>query len=244
MQTELAGIDCGQIFAIAGAANGTSAKRIKSVHRQRLPAAIVLDIEGTVVPISFVADVLFPYAREHVTQHLRDTYGEKETQEDIAAIKKQVCVCITHDLWQHKMAAMRHAMAGGSSVAGVHVVLSSIPIVYGNSGWCRHDNGPHVACLGLLCMCLHVWFGHPWCSCKCVPIAPCCTYSVVCCSLAIIMLCWLQIVDHSHLVAWMYCETVCARHPSCPQPIQTCVCARWLKMYLPMISSCQKTSNT
>eukprot|EP00877_Chromochloris_zofingiensis_P003346 jgi/Chrzof1/13011/Cz07g16110.t1 len=73
-----------------GAANGTSAKRIKSVHRQRLPAAIVLDIEGTVVPISFVADVLFPYAREHVTQHLRDTYGEKETQEDIAAIKKQM----------------------------------------------------------------------------------------------------------------------------------------------------------
>jgi enolase-phosphatase E1 len=34
--------------------------------------AILLDIEGTTTPISFVYDVLFPYARAHVRDYLRD----------------------------------------------------------------------------------------------------------------------------------------------------------------------------
>jgi enolase-phosphatase E1 len=33
--------------------------------------AILLDIEGTTTPISFVFDVLFPYARTHLREHLR-----------------------------------------------------------------------------------------------------------------------------------------------------------------------------
>ena len=33
---------------------------------RRLPTAIVLDIEGTIASISFVTDVLFPYARERL----------------------------------------------------------------------------------------------------------------------------------------------------------------------------------
>ena len=32
--------------------------------------AIVLDIEGTTTPISFVYEVLFPYARRHLREHL------------------------------------------------------------------------------------------------------------------------------------------------------------------------------
>ena len=32
--------------------------------------AILLDIEGTTTPIAFVVDVLFPYARRHLRQHL------------------------------------------------------------------------------------------------------------------------------------------------------------------------------
>jgi len=31
---------------------------------------ILLDIEGTTTPISFVYDVLFPYARAHVSENL------------------------------------------------------------------------------------------------------------------------------------------------------------------------------
>ena len=32
----------------------------------RLPTAVVLDIEGTIASISFVTDVLFPYARQRL----------------------------------------------------------------------------------------------------------------------------------------------------------------------------------
>ncbi|CAI9757032.1 unnamed protein product [Fraxinus pennsylvanica] len=51
---------------------------------------IVLDIEGTTTPISFVTDVLFPYARENVGKHLELTYEEAETQDDINLLKAQV----------------------------------------------------------------------------------------------------------------------------------------------------------
>lgn len=53
-------------------------------------AVIVLDIEGTTTPISFVADVLFPYAKQHVGAHLRETYDTPETQDDIRALREQV----------------------------------------------------------------------------------------------------------------------------------------------------------
>lgn len=33
---------------------------------KRLPSAVVLDIEGTIASISYVTDVLFPYARQRM----------------------------------------------------------------------------------------------------------------------------------------------------------------------------------
>lgn len=51
---------------------------------------IVLDIEGTTTPISFVTDVLFPYARDNVRKHLMSTYDSKETKEDIELLRAQV----------------------------------------------------------------------------------------------------------------------------------------------------------
>uniref|UniRef100_A0A5B6ZFX8 Probable methylthioribulose-1-phosphate dehydratase n=1 Tax=Davidia involucrata TaxID=16924 RepID=A0A5B6ZFX8_DAVIN len=51
---------------------------------------IVLDIEGTTTPISFVADVLFPYARDNVGRHLSATYETAETQDDITLLCSQV----------------------------------------------------------------------------------------------------------------------------------------------------------
>ncbi|XP_058219237.1 probable bifunctional methylthioribulose-1-phosphate dehydratase/enolase-phosphatase E1 1 isoform X2 [Rhododendron vialii] len=56
--------------------------------QQRL--CIVLDIEGTTTPISFVTDVLFPYARENVGRHLDLTYDSTETQDDIKLLRSQV----------------------------------------------------------------------------------------------------------------------------------------------------------
>ncbi|XP_002528256.2 probable bifunctional methylthioribulose-1-phosphate dehydratase/enolase-phosphatase E1 [Ricinus communis] len=57
---------------------------------QSLPGCIVLDIEGTTTPITFVADVLFPYARDNVGRHLYATYETAETQDDIKLLRTQV----------------------------------------------------------------------------------------------------------------------------------------------------------
>ncbi|KAM7492577.1 hypothetical protein LguiA_035498 [Lonicera macranthoides] len=51
---------------------------------------IVLDIEGTTTPISFVTDVLFPYACNNVGKHLDATYDTAETQNDIKLLRSQV----------------------------------------------------------------------------------------------------------------------------------------------------------
>ncbi|XP_043701902.1 probable bifunctional methylthioribulose-1-phosphate dehydratase/enolase-phosphatase E1 1 isoform X2 [Telopea speciosissima] len=51
---------------------------------------IILDIEGTTTPISFVTDVLFPYARDNVGKHLYSTYDTEETQDDIKLLRAQV----------------------------------------------------------------------------------------------------------------------------------------------------------
>ncbi|XP_054816137.1 probable bifunctional methylthioribulose-1-phosphate dehydratase/enolase-phosphatase E1 [Prosopis cineraria] len=56
----------------------------------RLPRCIVLDIEGTTTPISFVSEVLFPYARDNVRRHLSTTYDAPETQDDIKLLRSQV----------------------------------------------------------------------------------------------------------------------------------------------------------
>lgn len=51
---------------------------------------VVLDIEGTTTPISFVTDVLFPYARDNVAKHLILTYDTAEAQDDIKLLHSQV----------------------------------------------------------------------------------------------------------------------------------------------------------
>ncbi|PSC73334.1 putative bifunctional methylthioribulose-1-phosphate dehydratase enolase-phosphatase E1 [Micractinium conductrix] len=55
----------------------------------RLPTAVVLDIEGTIASISYVTDVLFPYARERLRSHLQATYDSADTQEDLALLRQQ-----------------------------------------------------------------------------------------------------------------------------------------------------------
>lgn len=77
--------------ALAIAANGAvnGLKRAKHSHGYR-PAAIVLDIEGTVAPISFVADVMFPYARDNVRTFLENNYDSAEARADVEAIRQQV----------------------------------------------------------------------------------------------------------------------------------------------------------
>ncbi|OWM88650.1 probable bifunctional methylthioribulose-1-phosphate dehydratase/enolase-phosphatase E1 [Punica granatum] len=59
-------------------------------RNEQLPRCIVLDIEGTTTPISFVTEVLFPYARDNVGRHLALTYGTPETADDIKLLRSQV----------------------------------------------------------------------------------------------------------------------------------------------------------
>ena len=46
---------------------------------------ILLDIEGTTCPVSFVASVLFPYARERLASYLETNQGDPEVQALLAA---------------------------------------------------------------------------------------------------------------------------------------------------------------
>ncbi|KAG4112256.1 hypothetical protein ERO13_D13G152056v2 [Gossypium hirsutum] len=57
---------------------------------QPYPRCVVLDIEGTTTPISFVTDVHFPYARDNVGRHLSATYNSAETRDDIKLLRSQV----------------------------------------------------------------------------------------------------------------------------------------------------------
>lgn len=48
----------------------------------------MLDIEGTVAPISYVAETLFPYAAKHVERHLRTTFDQPPTQRAVQALRE------------------------------------------------------------------------------------------------------------------------------------------------------------
>lgn len=53
------------------------------------PACILLDVEGTTTSISFVYDVLFPYAREHAAEFLRRHGTSRPVQEILASLGRQ-----------------------------------------------------------------------------------------------------------------------------------------------------------
>ena len=57
------------------------------VHYQK---AVVLDIEGTTTPITFVSEILFPYARKKAGDFLDASFDSEETQGDIEALRAQV----------------------------------------------------------------------------------------------------------------------------------------------------------
>ncbi|KGN57627.1 probable bifunctional methylthioribulose-1-phosphate dehydratase/enolase-phosphatase E1 1 [Cucumis sativus] len=83
----------GRIGSIKGISSNISVKagaQGLDNKNEWLPRCIVLDIEGTTTPISFVTDVLFPYARDNVEKHLILTYETGETQDDIKLLRSQV----------------------------------------------------------------------------------------------------------------------------------------------------------
>lgn len=58
-----------------------------SVSVQRF---LLLSIEGTVIPMSFVTDILLPYALDNVGKYVATTYVTEETQHDIDILRSHV----------------------------------------------------------------------------------------------------------------------------------------------------------
>lgn len=48
---------------------------------------VVLDIEGTVAPISFVSETLFPYARARLTSYFTEQWGSPEVEKDVELLR-------------------------------------------------------------------------------------------------------------------------------------------------------------
>jgi len=53
---------------------------------------ILLDIEGTTTPISFVHKVMFPYAYDHVSEYLENHWEDEETKANVAALQEQAAL--------------------------------------------------------------------------------------------------------------------------------------------------------
>jgi len=50
---------------------------------------ILLDIEGTTTPIQFVYHVLFPFARAHLKDYLRDNADSEELRRDLLMLREE-----------------------------------------------------------------------------------------------------------------------------------------------------------
>lgn len=74
-------------LATGTAVNGEERASKKARLASKLPAAVVLDIEGTVAAISYVTEVLFPYSKARLRSHLEATYDTPQTQADIELLR-------------------------------------------------------------------------------------------------------------------------------------------------------------
>ena len=63
-------------------------KKRKLAEPQR--QAVVLDIEGTVTPLSFVKDKLFPYAAQHMEAFLEANHGRPEVHASLQSLHAAV----------------------------------------------------------------------------------------------------------------------------------------------------------
>lgn len=57
---------------------------------ERKPKAIILDIEGTTTPLSFVQEILFPYARQHLERFFNETWDSKFTFHTVTKLFDQI----------------------------------------------------------------------------------------------------------------------------------------------------------
>ena len=87
---------------------------------------ILLDIEGTTTSISFVYDVLFPYARQHVREFLQNHANEAPVREALARLREQHAAGAAEGLnppqnsgWPTLRERSSQAMSGDSEIDAI-----------------------------------------------------------------------------------------------------------------------------
>ncbi len=78
--------------------NGRSDRITNSGLNPACVREILLDIEGTLTPIAFVHEVLFPYAYSRVGDYLSLHFGDPETKADITRLRQEHAIDMDHDL--------------------------------------------------------------------------------------------------------------------------------------------------
>src|SRR2546423_14479125 len=60
---------------------------------------VLLDIEGTTTPISFVHDCLFPYVKNNLISFLNENWDSPELQEQIQLLREQATKDVNNNLF-------------------------------------------------------------------------------------------------------------------------------------------------
>ncbi|KAI8926539.1 HAD-like domain-containing protein [Entophlyctis helioformis] len=96
-------------------------------------SAVVVDIEGTTTPISFVHDVLFPYVSASVAAFLDERWADAECQERVSALRLQADKDIADGV--DGAVAVMSFPDGGDAEAAASVVADVKASVVANIKW-------------------------------------------------------------------------------------------------------------
>ena len=92
-----------------GADGERATKRHKSASSDA-PQAVVLDIEGTVAPISYVYEVMFPYAKKQLGAYLQKHWQSHELQAELQQLQAAVS-SLRHGRSKSSTMGAKHALA-------------------------------------------------------------------------------------------------------------------------------------
>lgn len=81
---------------------------------------ILLDIEGTTIPVAFVKDILFPYIKENVKEYLQTHWEEEECQQDVNLLRKQA------EEDSHLDGAVPIPAASGNGADDLHQMIQAV----------------------------------------------------------------------------------------------------------------------
>lgn len=87
---------------------------------------MVLDIEGTIAPLAFVSEQLFPYARSHVQHHVESNFASDECQRDVDALRQFVAAELASGNADRSRGLVAIPAASAGKAAVVSAVVASV----------------------------------------------------------------------------------------------------------------------